>query len=102
MFVRNARFEGASADGIDELLARIGEQLAAPEGPPPGLEGVRRVMVLVNRDEGRVANLVFCETEAELAAADAALGGMDPGPGGGRRTSVEMYEVAIDRERGAS
>jgi hypothetical protein len=66
-----------------------------------GLEGVRRVMVLVDRSSGRMANVVLCDTDEDLRRADEALNRMSP-QGGGRRTSVDLYEVAIDKEPASS
>ena len=99
MFVRNARFDGARPEGLDKLVAEIKEGFAGTM--PPGLEGVKRVMLLVNRDEGLMANLVFCDTQAELEAAHEALNSMSPGDEGGRRTSVELYEVLLDQSTGS-
>lgn len=100
MFVRNARFDSARPEGLDKLVSEIKESLAG-ETMPAGLEGVKRIMVLVNRDEGLMANLVFCDTQAELEAAHAALNAMSPGDGGGQRTAVQMYEVALDQSVGS-
>ena|SRR5437868_14203597 len=102
MFVRIARFEGGTADGIDERIEEIKSNLAegAGGGMPPGLDKVKRVLVLVDRDSGRMTSLVFCDTRADLEAADAALNEMSPGDEGGRRSAVEMYETAIDQATG--
>lgn len=99
VFVRNARFEGARPEKIDERVSVIKENLAG--SMPAGMDGVKRVIVLVNREEGLMANLVFCETQAELEAAHEVLNTMSPGEGGGQRTSVEMYEVALDESVGS-
>jgi hypothetical protein len=63
-------------------------------------EIVKRAMLLVDRETNRGANLIFCETEDDLRRADAALNQMTPASGRGTRTSVEMYEVAVDERLG--
>jgi hypothetical protein len=104
MHARIAQFE-IDPGSADEMLGPIRESLErGGEGRSDeereqmqGLEGVRRVMVLVDRSAGKVANVILCDTEEDLRKADEALNRMSP-QGGGRRTSVDLYEVAIDRE----
>lgn len=105
MHARVAQFE-LDPSSVDQMLGGIRESLdrgreAMSEGQNPeemaGLDGVRRVMVLVDRNAGRVANLVLCDTDEDLRKADEALNKMSP-QGDGRRTSVDMYEVAIDKD----
>ena len=96
MYARLAQFTG-DPGSIDEMLAGIREQLESGGEAPPGLEGVQRVMVLVDRGSGKNTSLIFCETEEELRKADAALNQMTP-EGGVSRTAVELLEVAIDKD----
>lgn len=104
MYARIAQFE-IEPGSVDDMLGPIRENLErGREGMSEeeraemsGLEGVRRVLVFVNRDSGKVANLVLCDTEEDLQKANEALNRMSP-QGGGRRTSVELYEVPIDKE----
>ena len=96
MYARLAQFEG-DPDSIDQMVAGIREQLESGEGPPPGLEGVQRVLVLVDRGSGKNTSLIFCATEDELRKADEALNKMTP-EGETRRTAVELLEVAIDKD----
>lgn len=101
MFVRVARFEGGDAAGMDEEMANVREQLANAEGMPEGLRSVKRVLTLIDRKGGKGLDLTFCETEDDLRAADEALNSMSPSSAtSGKRTSVEMYEVAIDQTMG--
>ena len=98
MFVRIARFEGGDPADVDERISRVRSMM--DEGPtPPGLEGARRSMMLVDRQTGAGLGVTFYDTEDAMRRGDQALNEMTP-PAGvtGRRTSVEMYEVAIDRE----
>ena len=100
MFVRIARFEGGDPSRVDEAVARVRSMM--DEGDtPPGLEGARRSMMLVDRGSGAGLGLTFFDTEDDMRRGDQALNEMTP-PADmtGRRTSVEMFEVAIDRELG--
>jgi|SRR5829696_1359736 len=98
MYARLAKWEGADADTLrrstEEMKARAGE------GPPPGVPA-KGFMMLIDPDSGRSMAVVLFETEEDMRQGDEALNAMDPtGAGGGtvagQRTSVEMYEVAID------
>ena len=59
---------------------------------------VKRGMMLVDRENGRGAGLIFCETEEDLRKIDEMMGEMNPPSGGGKRSSVEMYEIAVDEQ----
>lgn len=106
MYARIAQFE-IEPGSVDGMLGPIRENLErGREGMSDeqraemaGLEGIRRVLVLVDRSSGKVANLVLTDTDEDLRKADEALNRMSP-QGGGRRTSVDLYEVAIDKEMG--
>src|SRR5829696_865352 len=97
MYARLAKWEGADADTLrrstEEMKARAGE------GPPPGVPA-KGFMMLIDPDSGRSMAIALFETEDDMRTGDEALNAMNPGAGGGtvagRRTSVEMYEVAID------
>ena len=98
MFVRIARFEGGDPARVDEAVARVRSMM--DEGDtPPGLEGARRSMMLVDRRTGVGLGVTFFDDEDAMRRGDQALNEMTP-PAGmtGTRSSVEMYEVAIDRE----
>lgn len=97
MFVRIARFEGGDAEGADRMIARIRED--TQQAPPPGLEGARRVMMLLDRESGSGLGLTFFDTQEDMQRGDEALNAMSP-EGGARRTSVEMYEVGLDQTFG--
>lgn len=94
MYVRIARFEGSEPGETDQSIDRVRQEMQGP--PPPGLEGAKRVMMLVDRESGRGAGVTFFETEEDMRRGDEALNAMTPGAGV-RRASVEMYEVAIDQ-----
>lgn len=106
MYARIARFEGLDTSRIDEQVAEMKRQMAEgrsgdlPAGAPPQvttlMETVKRFVQFVDRDSGSAIGVAFFDTEADMQRADAALNEMSPGEGGGRRTSVEAYEIVLD------
>lgn len=94
MFVRIARFEGGDTGSADLTIERVRQQLQGQ--PPPGLEGAKRVMILVDRESGRGLGVTFFDTEEDMQRGHEALDAMSP-EGGARRTAVEMYEVGLDQ-----
>ena len=100
MYVRIARFEGGDRNW-DEFAAGVRDTIrSGGQGTP--LEKVSgavvRMMLLVDREGNRGANLVLCETDDDLRRVDAALNEVTPAGGRGARTSVEMYEVVLDEK----
>jgi hypothetical protein len=65
---------------------------------PAGLEGASRFLMLVDRQSGRGLGVTLYDDEEKMRRGDEALNAMSPQGTSGRRTSVEMYEVAIDKE----
>lgn len=103
MYVRIARFEGAGSDSWDERIEEVGKRIrGGGDGSPmdAARDAVKRAMMLVDRDGNRGASVVFCETRDDVARVDAAMNEMSPPPGGGSRSSVEIYEVAVDEQPG--
>ncbi len=107
MYARLARFEGVDAAGLDEQVAEIKRQLEStrdglPDDAPAEArvlsETVSRFVELVDRENGRLIGITFCETEEDMGRANEALDRLSPTQGGGRRTSLEIYEVAIDEQ----
>jgi len=100
MYARIARFEGGERNW-DEFAANVGETIrGGGQGTP--FEQVahvtKRVMLFVDRESNRGANLFLCETEDDLRRIDAALNETTAAAGRGARTAVEMYEVLLDEE----
>jgi len=62
-----------------------------PGARRPGLEGARMLM-LVNRENGKSLGVMLFESEEAMRRGDDALNAM---PGGGGRVSVEFYEVPV-------
>jgi hypothetical protein len=61
---------------------------------PPGLEGAKMLM-LIDRASGKGLGITLFETEEAMRRGDEALNAMNPGPGAGQRTGVELYEVPL-------
>ena len=96
MYARVATFEGDPAN-VDEAISQVRSNVESGNRPP-GLEGATGMMMLVNRESGKGMGVVFFDSEEELRRGDEALNNMNPG-GGGRRTSVDIYEVAVRVDR---
>jgi len=107
MYARVARFEGGDVAAIDAQVAEMKSQIegARMSGLPADAsaemrtltETVSRFVEFVDRKTGTSLGISFCETEDEMRRADEALNQMSPpDDSGGRRTSVEIYEVALD------
>ena len=64
---------------------------------PPGLDAAKRLLMLVDREQGRGLSLTFYDSEEDMRRGDEALNAMNPG-GSARRTSAEMYEVGLDHQ----
>jgi hypothetical protein len=107
MYVRIARFADVDPSAAEAMAAAMKEQMEAmrrgdtPEGIPQESaaalrDDVVRVLDLVDRGSGTGAGVVFTADEAAMRRVDAALDALSPGEGGGRRSSVEIYEVLVD------
>ena len=105
MYTRLARFEGSDPEALrkelDEMRKMI-ESGTTPEGADQGqFEELRRLikrtLVLADVEKGSSAMLVSCESEDDVRRVDEMFNQMSPSDeGGGRRLSVDIYEVAID------
>jgi hypothetical protein len=97
MHARVATFEGAEAGKQRETVDQIREMAAT--GPPEGVNG-KSFRILISPEEGKTLAIGLFETEADMKQAHEVLEAMEPPiPGGlGKRTSVVMYEVALDVE----
>ena len=92
MYARVATFEGDPAD-IDTAVGQVRKEVESGQAPP-GLEGAKMLM-LVNRQSGKGFGITLFDSEEAMHRGDEALNAMTPG-GGGRRTSVEFYEVPVE------
>jgi hypothetical protein len=94
MYARVARWEGAQGDALRRSADEINAQAAS--GPPEGVPA-KGFLMLIDPDSGRSLSVALFETEDDLRTGDETLNSMTPSGGDvGRRTSVEMYEVAVD------
>jgi hypothetical protein len=91
MYARVATFE--SADNVDETIAQVKSDVEN-DNRPPGLEDAKGMFMGVDRASGKSIGIVFFETEEALQRGHEALNAMSPS-GGGRRTSVELYEIPV-------
>jgi hypothetical protein len=91
MYARVARFQRDPAN-VDEAISRVREQVDSGD-VPPGLEG-KKMLMLIDRASGKGLGVTLFESEDAMGRGDEALSAMNPG-GGGQRTSVESYEVAV-------
>jgi hypothetical protein len=55
--------------------------------------------MLVDRENGRGAAVSFCENEDDLRKVDEFMNNMSPPSGSGTRSSVELFEVALDTDQ---
>jgi hypothetical protein len=98
MYVRIARFEGGDLANPDKAIERVRNMTGGER--PPGLDAAKRLIMLVDRENGRGLGLTFFETEEDMRKGDQALNQMTPGDEAGKRTAVEMYEVGLDQDFG--
>jgi hypothetical protein len=96
MYARIASFEG----GDEERLKQITEERlsAGTMDTPPGMKSV---ILLADREKGRRLFIAFFDSLDELKAAEQrfeAMGDEMPEDVRGRRTSVDVYEVALNQD----
>lgn len=94
MYARVATFELDQA-GVDQMIGNVRQDVEGGS-PPPGLEDAKGMMMLVDRGRGKGLGIVLFDSEDAMKRGDEALNKMSPS-GGGRRTSVDFYEVPVQR-----
>jgi hypothetical protein len=100
MHARIATFKGDPANADRAIEAVRGQIESQWDSPPEGLENVKEVWTLVNRETGQGLGITLYETEEDLRRGDEALNAMSPpDEAGGERTNVSFYEVALRKER---
>ncbi len=98
MYARVAMYHGADAGGIEKILTETAKDFEARlADPAEGLEGVSEFLLLVDRESGRGLGISLFESEEDLKRGDAELNRVPLSQGGGVRTGVEYYEVALHR-----
>ena len=99
MHARVVTFEGDPGEAdqvVEEIRSRVE---AGRESPPEGLEGVREMWMLVDRETGKRLGITLFENEEELRRGDEALNAMTPVDTDVSRTDVSFYEVALHETR---
>jgi hypothetical protein len=96
MYARVASFEGGDLDRLQELTEarRASGEFTLPDG-------VKRTLVLADRDGNRRQFITFFDSKEALDASEQrfeAMGDEIPEDVRGRRTSVAAYEVVFDEE----
>jgi hypothetical protein len=93
MLARVSTFEGGTADGVRAAVEQLRSDL--PKGPPEGIKS-NGLTVLIDPDGGRMMFIGLFASEEDLRASEAALEDMSPPEGSGKRSSVDVYEVAAE------
>ena len=92
MYARVATFE-SDPSKVDDAIALVRSQVKSDD-TPAGLEGAKMLM-LVNRENGKGVGITLFESEEAMRRGDEALNAMNPGATE-RRTSVEFFEVPVE------
>jgi hypothetical protein len=92
VYARVATFESDPAR-VDDAISMVRGQVESDD-TPAGLEGSKMLM-LVNRANGKGVGITLFESEEAMRRGDAALNAMNPGASE-RRISVEFYEVPVE------
>ena len=91
MYARVASFD--LGKGVDQTIDQIKGDVESGNRPP-GLEDAKGMMMLVDRSSGKSLGIMLFENEDAMKAGDQVLNAMSPS-GGGTRSAVEFYEVAV-------
>jgi hypothetical protein len=92
MYARVVRFTEVSAERISEVVARV----EASEGPPPGVDSTG-FELFVDEAQGTATFVGYFETEQKMRDASAVFEQMDPSETPGKRASVDLCEVKVQR-----
>ena len=97
MYARVVRWEGQDPAGMRAAVENIRQQAAA--GPPEGVPAVGGSL-LIDVDKGTSMAILLFETEDDMRKGHEVQEAAIPRhASGGRRVSVEMFEVAMDIRR---
>jgi hypothetical protein len=92
-YARVVTFEADEAS-MDAIL----KQISASDGPPPGVPA-KRITVFTDRAAGKLVVAVRFGSKEELETGAAVFEAMSPPDDGSiRRVSVDVYEVALERD----
>jgi hypothetical protein len=120
MYARLARFEGSDPEVLKREIEDMRKQIQAGMSDESMREmneqtggrldqaqmetlrkTIKRTLVLADQEKGSSAMVIFCDSEDDVRRVDEMFNQMSPSSeGGGKRQSVEIYEVAIDEQTG--
>jgi len=95
MYARVAAFENRDMSLADELIGTVRERARSGQDLPDA----KRLLMLIDREAGTALGITFFESEDAIRRAEAGFERMAdeiPEEMRGRRTSVDVYEVAIE------
>jgi hypothetical protein len=91
MYVRVVRFTGASADRVNQLIARIEEA----SGPPAGVRMTGNKL-LFDEGQGTALSIQEYATAEDMEESGRVFAAMDPSETPGTRVSVDECELKLD------
>ena len=94
MYARVVRFTDVDPDHMSENISKVRD-----EGPPVDITA-EKIQVLHDADQGTAVVIQLFETADDMAAAEKALDGMDPGRTPGDRASVDRCEIKAEVKPG--
>jgi hypothetical protein len=98
MFARVVTYAGGDPTRVEEIIAAVRERLTPDV--TPALEDAKSFWMLVDRQKAQIYGISMFEDREKLRRGMNALDKLtDPAPeAGGRRVSVDVYEVALAYE----
>ena len=99
MFARVVTFAGGDPTRVDEVIAAVRDRFGP--NPTPALDDAKSFWMLVDRKRAHILGITLFEDREKLRRGTEALDKLpEPAPeAGGRRVSVDVYEVAVSFER---
>jgi hypothetical protein len=99
MFARVVHYAGGDPTRVEEIIAAVRDRLT-PE-VTPALDDAKSFWMFVDRQKAQIFGITMFETREELRRGMTAMDKLpDPAPeAGGRRVSVDVYEVALAYDR---
>jgi hypothetical protein len=95
--MRTQMERGLTDEAIDQVAEQVKDRFERDEVARL-LKSIKRTLVLTDSQKGSSAMVLFCDTEDDVRGVDALFDAMSPGEGGGKRQSVDIYEVSIDQQ----
>jgi hypothetical protein len=90
--VRVVRFTDVTPERVEQIVAAINEA----DGPPPGVP-TTGLQLLFDEAQGTAVVLQMFDTAEDMTEAAKAFSAMDPSDTPGKRVSVDMCELTLDR-----